>query len=301
MNEQAAQIISQGFLKGTFDVYDALLSLSFGFEATSTSELTEEALSSLLGTYSAVMQGKVLDGGGVAVLTTVEEAARLISLTNTGKATAKDSLDDTDLGTFQEIAMSVLGGGISNLMEQFGQDIEFENTQALVSGGDQGATLLDYLGGLPCTVIEFTFSAAPEFDAKGVFICTDSLEGRIPPDLLGEEGPLVSDDEMEDILSGFAEGDIAQSSDEEVKNIDMVLDIELIATARLGKVEMPIADILMLGPGSIIEVGQLVDEPVELLVNDRLVARGDVVVVDEKFGLRITQIVSRKERIESLR
>ena len=55
------------------------------------------------------------------------------------------------------------------------------------------------------------------------------------------------------------------------------------------------------GPGSIIEVGHLVDEPVELLVNDKLIARGDVVVVDEKFGLRITEIISQEERIESLR
>jgi len=51
----------------------------------------------------------------------------------------------------------------------------------------------------------------------------------------------------------------------------------------------------------VIEVGHLVDEPIELLINDKLIARGDVVVVDEKFGLRITEIVSTKERIESLR
>ncbi|MCC6154900.1 MAG: flagellar motor switch protein FliN [Candidatus Hydrogenedentes bacterium] len=85
------------------------------------------------------------------------------------------------------------------------------------------------------------------------------------------------------------------------RNLDMVLDIRLTATARLGRVEMQISDILTLGPGSIIEVGHLVDEPVELLVNDKLIARGDVVVVDEKFGLRITEIVSPRERIESLR
>ncbi len=85
------------------------------------------------------------------------------------------------------------------------------------------------------------------------------------------------------------------------RNIDMVLDIQLVATARLGRVEMPIGEILNLGPGSIIEVGHLVDEPVELFVNNKLIARGDVVVVDEKLGLRITEIVSPKERIESLR
>lgn len=84
-------------------------------------------------------------------------------------------------------------------------------------------------------------------------------------------------------------------------NIDVVLDIGLEATVRLGRVEMPLGDVLALGPGSIIEVGHLVDEPVELLVNDKLIARGDIVVVEEKFGLRITEVISRAERIESLR
>jgi flagellar motor switch protein FliN/FliY len=81
----------------------------------------------------------------------------------------------------------------------------------------------------------------------------------------------------------------------------MVLDIQLVAMARLGRIEMPIGEILNLGPGSIIEVGHLVDEPVDLFVNNKLIARGDVVVVDEKLGLRITEIISPRERIESLR
>jgi flagellar motor switch protein FliN/FliY len=117
------------------------------------------------------------------------------------------------------------------------------------------------------------------------------------------EEPLVSDDEMKDILRGFGSDAAEMTSDSGAprENYDVILDIELTATARLGSIEMPISEILNLGPGSIIEVGQFVDEPIELLVNDKLVARGDVVVVDEKFGLRITEIVSQKERIESLR
>jgi len=83
--------------------------------------------------------------------------------------------------------------------------------------------------------------------------------------------------------------EVRQHSD----NLDMVYDIRLEATARLGRVELPIGSILNLGPGSV--------EPVELYINDKLIARGDVVVVDEKFGLRITEIVSARERIESLR
>jgi len=83
-------------------------------------------------------------------------------------------------------------------------------------------------------------------------------------------------------------------------NLGLVLDISLRAVARLGQVEMPISEILKLGPGSVIEIDRLVDEPIDLLVNDRLVARGEVVTIDEKFALRITEIISREERIRSL-
>src|SRR5690606_37860798 len=126
-------------------------------------------------------------------------------------------------------------------------------------------------------------------------------------------GDPLSPDDVNEILRDNPEGMEAEppsrakplteraSTDSLTKNLDMVLDIRLVATARLGRVEMPISEILSLGPGSIIEVGHLVDEPVELLVNDKLIARGDVVVVDEKFGLRITEIISTADRIKSLR
>lgn len=87
----------------------------------------------------------------------------------------------------------------------------------------------------------------------------------------------------------------------ELPNLDLIFDIDLMVVAKLGEVEMPLSEILKLGPGSILEVSKLVDEPIDLLVNNRLVARGDVVVVDEKFGVRIVEVVSARERIESLR
>ena len=84
------------------------------------------------------------------------------------------------------------------------------------------------------------------------------------------------------------------------ENLDVVLDLELTAAALLGGVEMQLGQILALAPGSIIEMDRPVDEPIDLLVNDKLVARGEVVVVDEKFGVRITEVVSARERIEVL-
>lgn len=87
----------------------------------------------------------------------------------------------------------------------------------------------------------------------------------------------------------------------ESRNIDLILDIPLQVTVELGKTKMLINDLLQLGQGSVIELTKLVGEPLEVLVNDKLVAKGEVVVVNEKFGIRLTDIVSPVERIESLK
>ncbi len=84
------------------------------------------------------------------------------------------------------------------------------------------------------------------------------------------------------------------------KKIEMLLDVELPVVIRIGKTEMYLKNILKLGTGSIIQLDKVVDEPVELFVNEKLIARGEVVVVDSNFALRITEIVSKEERIKSL-
>ena len=317
MDAGAANVITQGFLKGVFDVFDALLTLSFSYDTSDITDLESGELETILGEFPFSMQSNVLGGGAVALLLSMENTTKLASLTNTGEATVKDAPDADDLSILQEIADSGLGGGVANLSEKFEEDVELEKVE-VVSSGPEGAGTLGELLGDSVTVVRFTFKAEPNFDSTAILIYSQSLEGRVPATLVdavfgddagdaGElpEEALVSDDEMKDILSGFSpDEDAAASSSaaiESGENLGVILDIELVATARLGRVDMPIAEVLSLGPGSIIEVGHLVDDPIELLVNDKLVARGDVVVVDEKFGLRITEVISREERIESLR
>jgi len=84
-------------------------------------------------------------------------------------------------------------------------------------------------------------------------------------------------------------------------NIEILLDIPLEVSVELGRTKMIIKDLIQLGPGSIIELDKLIGEPVDLLVNDNLIARGEVVVFDENFGVRITDIVTPAERLKSLR
>jgi flagellar motor switch protein FliN/FliY len=84
-------------------------------------------------------------------------------------------------------------------------------------------------------------------------------------------------------------------------NLDRILDIPLVLSAQLGNTRMLIKDLLQLGPGSIVELDKLAGEPLEVLVNERLVARGEVVMVNEKFGIRLTDVISATERVNKLR
>lgn len=84
------------------------------------------------------------------------------------------------------------------------------------------------------------------------------------------------------------------------KNIDLILDVPLEVSVVLGRTKKSIKDILNLGTGSLIELDKLAEEPVEILVNGKIVAFGEVIVVDENFGVRITSIVSSADRVRSL-
>ena len=83
-------------------------------------------------------------------------------------------------------------------------------------------------------------------------------------------------------------------------SMELLLDIPLEITAELGRTRMIINDLLQLGQGSVIELNKLAGEPLEILVNQKLIARGEVVVVNEKFGIRLTDIISPLERIKQL-
>lgn len=84
-------------------------------------------------------------------------------------------------------------------------------------------------------------------------------------------------------------------------NLDFVLDIPMMLTVELGRCQLLINELLKLGRGSVIELSKLAGEPLDILANQRLIARGEVVVVNEKYGIRITEIISPAERVERLK
>ncbi|MBT2691455.1 flagellar motor switch phosphatase FliY [Bacillus sp. ISL-55] len=99
----------------------------------------------------------------------------------------------------------------------------------------------------------------------------------------------------------FSSFETVQTQQAETKNLDMLLDIPLQVTVELGRTKRSVRDILELGSGSIIELDKLAGEPVDILVNNRLIAQGEVVVIDENFGVRVTDIISQSDRIKKLK
>ena len=78
------------------------------------------------------------------------------------------------------------------------------------------------------------------------------------------------------------------------RNLDLLMNVALGVSAELGRCTMRVSDVLKLGKGSVVELDRLACSPIDVLVNNRLVARGEVVAVDDRFGVRITEVVARK-------
>jgi flagellar motor switch protein FliN/FliY len=91
-----------------------------------------------------------------------------------------------------------------------------------------------------------------------------------------------------------------KGAEAEKGNLDFILDIPLEITVELGRTRMMVNELLKLGQGSVIELGKIAGETLEILANNRLIARGDVVVINDKYGIRLTEVISPAERVEKL-
>ncbi|QEM69876.1 flagellar motor switch protein FliN [Geobacter sp. FeAm09] len=89
-------------------------------------------------------------------------------------------------------------------------------------------------------------------------------------------------------------------SEQDRKNLDFILDIPLQVTVELGRTKLLVKDVLQLNQGAVVELTKLAGEPLDIFVNSKLVARGEAVVINDKFGVRLVDIVSPNERVEKI-
>ena len=97
-----------------------------------------------------------------------------------------------------------------------------------------------------------------------------------------------------------AAGGTTAASPAKPQNLDFILDVTLMVTVEVGRARMTIQDLLQLGQGSVVELEKLAGEPLDIYVNGKHVARGEAVIVNEKFGVRLTDIISPEDRVEGL-
>ena len=115
----------------------------------------------------------------------------------------------------------------------------------------------------------------------------------------------MAEDDVQEQLENIAEaadqlGDVPGGGRKESRTLDFLLDVSLQVTVEVGRARMTIQDLLQLGQGSVIELEKLAGEPLDIYLNGKQVARGEAVIVNEKFGVRLTDIISPEERIDSL-
>ena len=139
-----------------------------------------------------------------------------------------------------------------------------------------------------------------------VIIVEAGVKQDKPAAALPEQAPAEEEKEAaaEAVPAASApQADSSKQVDEAVpfNNLDIVMDIPLQVTVELGRSRKRINDVLRMGPGSVVELEQMEGEPVDILINETLIAKGFVVVEKEKYGIRISEIVSRKERMKSIR
>lgn len=200
--------------------------------------------------------------------------------------------ESEDLGTPHrdaagEVVNQMLAAAGPTLMPLFARSIAFAPTFARIVGdaGDVPAEI----GGPrdPLWVVSATARGDDGFRLEIVLTITQDLARQITA--IGAPEP-----------AGTAAPEVRRA-DDGVSRIDLIMDVTLPVAVELGRARMQIRDILKLGPGSVIELDKSAGDPVELYINDRPIAKGEVVIIDENFGVRLTSIVAASERIKTLR
>jgi len=245
--------------------------------------------------------------------------AKLSDLMMMGDGTAEFSEDHID--AIQEGVNQMMGATATALSGKLNKSVDFQPSSAKLSTlADSGLELDDM------TASVFEFQVEGKSEGKIALLTPYSMIKEVAEALASgspaDEEPAGEDADQDMGLNGLesseaapaeepaeAEGgevgagfpDIAGISDKERERLELLLDIKLDVSIELGRTKMLLRDILELGPGSVIELDKMAGETVDMLINNKKLAKGEVVVVDENFGVRITHLISMQERIKMLR
>lgn len=217
---------------------------------------------------------------------TFSVGAPSVTWTSIGNEVLKSAgIDDADNANIKSTYLEILSQSLSGLAQSLSARLRSEVTcweggEAATPPGKSLPVRID-LGGTALTIYATASKTLDDMCEKAV--------AAAPP--AANSAPQRTDKKHEagDASRGYPKG------------LDLLLDVELPVSISFGRAELPIKDVIKLTTGSIVELNRAITEPVEIIVNNVVIARGEVVVVEGNFGVRIKQVISRTERLRTLR
>jgi len=208
-----------------------------------------------------------------------------------GEGVEKEEMDDDDLDATKEIMSNILGSLSTALSGQKSMpnlsfnvdDIRYVEVTGDINF-DGFARLFIYSMGIQSTTDNISFAIDDVFDSK--------LSGQKAEEVVEDTSFSNSEPNTTSIPS---------LSNDEMKNIELIKDVKLPIRVRIGSKTMLLKDVLSMDIGSVIELDQLANDPLEILVGDKMIAQGEVVIIDGNFGVQISEIGTPRERLETLR
>ena len=189
----------------------------------------------------------------------------------------------------------------SNMMQLIPLRFAKELVNELLNGSEEHAIEKKESAATLEAEIPVTENSVAKQQEQAVYNNSLQAETRDDPAEPQYLGHKVTSSHAEVHQAAFSDFEKVELNTGQQRNLDMLLDIPLKVTVELGRTKKSINDILELASGSIIELDKLAGEPVDILVNDKLVAEGEVVVIEENFGVRVTDIISQYDRIRNLK
>lgn len=232
-------------------------------------------------------------GYAAGLIFNVEDITTIADLMLMGDGEAKSELDDDTKDAVAEIANQFFGGLTVPVETKIGKKVQLRSDNiksvSLDDFKNESYICVDMHGELKSSQFQLSLFMDDDFGKVFADEEPEQITTIDTSDFFGADEDIDTSAPLPNITTGGH------------ANMDMLLDIEIPVSVRMGSAKLFLKDILGLGPGNIVELDQNADELIELTVNNKLVARGEVVIVDGYFGFRIKEIISKAERLKKLK
>ncbi|WRB78737.1 flagellar motor switch protein FliY [Helicobacter pylori] len=255
---------------------------------------SEEAWGSLISApYARVVISAIeKEESSIELLAPVVLVTALSDLMLGGEGASKEEMDNDDLDAFKEMASNIFGAIATSLKSQeLLPKFNFTTINAEIA--KELPKKEDY-----AKMMVFSFKMEALKESQIILLTTAAFERQF------EKTHQEEKEEKEETTKSTTEEvktHDASLENIEIRNISMLLDVKLNVKVRIGQKKMILKDVVSMDIGSVVELDQLVNDPLEILVDDKVIAKGEVVIVDGNFGIQITDIGTKKERLEQLK